>query len=50
MVRNGAMLFDASSQYDRPYDPPPKPEYVSKTDRTTEVPGVQFPGPMSEKL
>ena len=50
MVRNGAIALLTCSQYERPYDPPPKPEKLSCTDRTTEAPGVQVGGPLIDRF
>ena len=47
---DGAIAFDTCSQYDKPYDPGLKPEKVSVTDRTIEVPGFQTEGPVNDKL
>ena len=46
MVRNGASALLTCSQYERPNDPPPKPEYVSVTLRVIDVPGVHMLDPV----
>src|SRR5438445_289433 len=50
MVINGAIQLGISNQYERPHDPPPKPEYVSVTDKVIDVPGVQNSGPLIDKV